>query len=113
MQIGATSSYIPAFASNATTGTTKASGDNLSSFAPSKANTPQEELLWFLKMSPAEKMQYQWLASHKISMQDLSSMSSEDRAALLKQMATELAERAKQNATAKETGQGQQVNILA
>jgi hypothetical protein len=112
MQIGATSS-LPIFANTSTAGKGQSSplDDLLSSLAPSK--DPTADLMRFLKMSPAEKMQYQWLASHKMSGDDIKSMSSEDRAALMKQMATELAEQAKQRATAKDTGQGQQVNLLA
>jgi hypothetical protein len=113
MQIGATSSSLPVFATHTTASQSQSNplDDLLSNIAPSK--DPTADLLRFLKMSPAEKMQYQWMASHKMSGDDIKSMSSEQRAALMKQMATELAEQAQQRATAKDTGQGQQVNILA
>jgi predicted flavoprotein YhiN len=55
--------------------------------------SPEQEFLDFMKMSPAEKMQYMWLASHGITKEEFDAMSPEEKAKLVKQMEAEMREK--------------------
>ena len=59
-----------------------------------------EDFLNYMKESPAERMADSWLAAHGLSKEELAAMSPERREAVLRQMAKELADRAKQQISA-------------
>jgi hypothetical protein len=112
MQIGSSSATMTAsYGSVKKTQTTAT--DPLMQLAPSESDTPEATLMKFFKMSPAEKMQYTWLNAHKLTKEKLAAMSPDERAAIQKQMATELQQKARQDAEKKGGQTGQSVNILA
>ena len=55
-----------------------------------KGNSAADDFLSYMTESPAERMADSWLASHGLSKEKLAAMSSEQRDAVLKQMAKEI-----------------------
>ena len=108
MQIG--SSFSPITASYGSTKKTQsAPTDPLMQIAPSASDTAETTLMKFLKMTPAEKMQYTWLNAHHLTKEKLAAMSPDERAAIQKQMESEIQQKARE-ATEKKSGQS--VDIL-
>ena len=87
--------------------------DPLMQLAPSESDTPEASLMKFFKMSPAEKMQYTWLNAHHLTKEKLAAMSPDERAAVQKQMETEIQQKARADTEKKGGEKGQSVNILA
>jgi len=87
--------------------------DPLMQIAPSNSDTAETTLMKFLKMTPAEKMQYTWLNAHHLTKEKLAAMSPEERAAVHKQMETEIQQKAREDTEKKSGEKGQSVNILA
>ncbi len=103
MQIG-TSFNTGAYASltsapSSTASVSSAASDPLMAIAPSGNNSA--DLMKFLKMTPAQKMQYEWMSSHKITQQSLASMTQDQRNALQEQMSNDLRQKAQQATEAK------------
>lgn len=68
---------------------TSAAGGNSSSAASQSGSTAQ----WFLdyvKETPAQRWEQSWLAAHGLTEQELNKMPSQQRDAILKQMANDL-----------------------
>lgn len=81
--------------------------------SPQLQRTPEQEFLDFMKLTPAQRMQEQWLAAHGLTRQDLENMEPEKRDALMKQMAQEIEEKIKQQALNKNDDKKDGVDILA
>ncbi|HTM83098.1 hypothetical protein [Asticcacaulis sp.] len=108
MQIG--SSFSPITASYGSTKKTQSPPtDPLMQIAPSASDTSETTLMKFLKMTPAEKMQYTWLNAHHLTKEKLAAMSPDERAAVQKQMESEIQQKAREG-TEKKTGKS--VDIL-
>ncbi len=112
MQIGSSFSTM-----TASYGSTKkpqsAPTDPMMQLAPSEADTPEASLMKFFKMSPAEKMQYTWLNAHHLTKEKLAAMTPDERAAVQKQMETEIQQKAREDTEKKGGEKGQSINILA
>ncbi len=95
MQIGSSLS-TGAFASLTSTSSSSSpsASDPLLASAPS--GDASADLMKFLQMSPAQKMDYQWLSSHHLTQANLASMSQEQRDAIRQQMANDLKTKAQQ-----------------
>ncbi len=96
MQVGSSLS-TGAFASvtaTPTSSTSVASNDPLMAVAPS--GDKSADLMKFLQMTPAQKMDYQWMSSHHITQQSLASMTPDQRNAIRQQMANDLKTKAQQ-----------------
>ncbi len=96
MQIGSSLS-TGAFASL----TSSSSASSPSASDPLMASAPtgdaSVDLMKFLKMTPAQKMDYQWLSSHHLTQSNLASMSQDQRDAIRTQMANDLKTKAQQD----------------
>ena len=113
MQIGATSSNSGVFApvtDASSSSTSPSASDPLMSVAPSGDSSA--DLMKFLNMTPAQKMDYQYLSSHHITQQSLSQMSQTQRDALRQQMASDLKQKAQQEMDAKVAKASGGVNIV-
>ncbi|ESQ81644.1 hypothetical protein AEAC466_20940 [Asticcacaulis sp. AC466] len=110
MQI-ASSYALPASYGTSTATKSQTSTDPLSQIAPSSSDSAEASLMKFLKMSPAEKMQYTWLNSHGLTKEKLAAKSPEERAAIQKQMMQELQEQARQRQE-KANGTGTAINVV-
>lgn len=109
MQIG--SSFSPITASYGSSKKTPSTPiDPLMQIAPSDSDTAETTLMKFLKMTPAEKMQYTWLNSHHITKEKLAAMSPDERAAVQKQMESEIQQKARDDIEKKKSAQS--VDIL-
>jgi len=114
MQIG-TSLNTGAYASltstpsSSTNSAASAASDPLMAIAPSGNNSA--DLQKFLKMTPGQKMQYEWMSSHNITQQTLASMTQDQRNALQEQMSTDLKQKAQQATEAKAAKAGG-VNVV-
>ncbi len=113
MQIGSstnTGAYAPITSvSSSTSSASSAASDPLMAIAPSGNNSA--DLMKFLKMTPAQKMQYEWMSSHKITQQSLAAMTPDQRTALQEQMTNELKQKAQQATEAKAAKAGG-VNVV-
>ena len=109
MQVASTSAPVTASlgSSNAASGS---GSDPLMDVAPSGNNS--DDLMRFLKMTPAQKMEYEWLNSHHVTQQDLKGMSSDQRDAIRQQMAADLKQKAQQDMEAKAAKANGGVNIV-
>jgi len=103
MQIGSSFATITASYGLTQKMSTATASDPLTQLAPSASDTTETTLMKFLKMSPAEKMQYTWLNAHKLTKEKLAAMSPDERAAIQKQMETEIQQKTKQDAANKST----------
>ncbi len=112
MQIGSSFSTMTASYGSVKKNQTTAT-DPLMQLAPSESDTPEKALMKFFDMTPAEKMQYTWLNAHHLTKEKLAAMSPDERAAIQKQMETEIQQKAQQDSAKKNGQNGQSVNILA
>jgi len=115
MQIGSALSAgafspLTATSTPSSSSTSSASTDAMMASAPTGDSST--DLMRFLKMTPAQKMDYQWMSSHHITQQSLSSMSQTQRDALRDQMSSELQQRAQQTLEAKTAQANGGVNIV-
>jgi hypothetical protein len=111
MQIGSSFSAMPAtYSANRMQ---YAPIDALRKIAPSESDTPEKALMKFLEMTPAEKMQFLWLNAHHLTREELATMSPDERAAIQKQMTTEIQQKAREDMEKKSGQSGQSLNILA
>ena len=112
MQIGSAFSTMAA-SYGSTPKLQSAPANQLMQLAPSESDSPEAAMLKFFKMSPAEKMQYTWLNAHHLTKEKLAAMSPDERAAVQKQMETEIQQKARADIEKKGGEKGQSVNILA
>lgn len=91
-------------------GTASASSYQVSKSPTALAPDPAKEFMDFMKLTPAQRMEEQWLRSHGLTRKDLESMSPEKRDAIKKQMAQEIEDAMKRKTKAKAAGG---VDILA
>ena len=80
--------------------------------AEAPSGNSSADLMKFLQMTPAQKMDYQWMSSHHITQQSLASMSQDQRDALRQQMATDLKQKAQQDMDAKAAKASGGVNLV-
>jgi len=104
MSTGAFAALVPA------TSVSSPSTDPLIGVAPT--GDTSADLMKFLQMSPAQKMEYQWLSSHHITQQQLSSMTQAQRDALHEQMASDLKQKAQQDLESKTAKANGGLNIV-
>lgn len=111
MQIGSSLS-TGAFASltSSPSSSSPSPSDPLLASAPS--GDASADLMKFLQMTPAQKMDYQWLSGHHLTQSNLASMSQEQRDAIRTQMATDLKNKAQQDMDAKAAKAGGGVNVV-
>ncbi len=114
MQIGS-SAGVNAYAA-LTSSSTPSSSSSSASSDPLLANAPTgdktADLMKFLKMTPAQKMEFQWLSSHHITQSDLASMSQQQRDAIRQQMATDFKQKAQQQMDANAAKDKGGVNVV-
>ncbi len=108
MQVASTSA--PQTTSFGASASNSSNSDPLMAVAPSGDSS--DDLMRFLKMTPAQKMQYEWLNSHHITQQDLNGMSSDQRNAIRQQMAADLKQKAQQEMEAKAAKAGGGGNVV-
>ena len=104
MQIGSslnTGAYaaLTPTSSSSTSSASSAASDPLMAIAPS--GNSSDDIMKFLKMTPAQKMQYEWMSSHHVTQQSLASMTQDQRDALQEQMSADLKQKAQQATEAK------------
>lgn len=87
-----------------------AGNDPLIGVAPT--GNSSDDLMRFLKMTPAQKMEYEWLNAHHITQSDLKSMPADQRNLIRQQMAADLKQKAQQDMEAKAAKAGGGVNIV-
>jgi len=85
---------------------TSASDDGLGS----ASTDPAQAFLNYMKETPAQQLEDQWLASHHLTRKQLEAMSPEQRHATEKQMAADIKQKLKEEAQKK---LGTQVDLLA
>lgn len=97
MQIGSSLSTgaFASLTSNPSSATSPSASDPLLASAPT--GDASADLMKFLQMTPAQKMDYQWLSSHHLTQSDLASMSQQQRDAIRQQMANDLKTKAQQD----------------
>jgi hypothetical protein len=66
--------------------------------AAAKASDPVKEFLDYMKETPAQRFEDNWLAAHYLTREQYDAMPPQQREAIQKQMASELKEQAKQAA---------------
>ncbi len=111
MQIGSSLS-TGAFAPVSSTSTTSSpSSDPLIAGAPS--GDTSADLMKFLQMTPAQKMEYQWMSSHHLTQSSLASMTQQQRDAIREQMASDLKQKAQQQMDAQVAKANGGVNVIA
>lgn len=96
----------------ATTALNRSSSQGASqSSVPTKAanNSAADEFMTYMKKSPAERMEDNWLKAHGLTREKLASMSTKEQEAIMKQMKDDI-ERALHEQAGKKA---QVVNILA
>jgi hypothetical protein len=79
--------------------------------APTNSNSPtgiagdtvEQAFLDYMKETPAQKLEDQWLAAHHLTRKQLDAMSPQQREAILKEMEADIEQQLKQQ-TAKKTG---------
>ena len=111
MQIGSslsTGAFAPVMP--ASSSSSPAASDPLTSIAPS--GDTSADLMKFLKMSPAQKMEYQWMSSHHITQQSLAAMTPDQRNALQQRMESDLKQKAQQTLESKTAQANGGVNIV-
>jgi hypothetical protein len=64
--------------------------------APKEKPDAAQEFLDYMKLTPAQRMQYAWLEQHGISKEQFDSMSAEDQQKLLDQMKHDIEDKIKQ-----------------
>jgi len=112
MQIGASFS-AGAFASVTSTPTsTSSSAGNDPLLASAPSGDASADLIKFLQMTPAQKMDYQWMSSHHITQGSLAAMSQQQRDAIRQQMAGDLKQKAQQDMDAQVAKANGGVNIV-
>ncbi len=97
MQIGSSLSTgaFASLTSAPSSASSSSAGDPLLASAPT--GDTSADLMKFLQMTPAQKMDYQWLSSHHLTQSNLASMSQQQRDAIRQQMANDLKTKAQQN----------------
>jgi len=96
--VGSISAFNPAAfaASNALARTKTAAAAEDSGLDPSSQTTSAKDtLLAYLKKTPAERMEDNWLRAHGLDAEKLAAMSPEDRAAVMKRMKEDIEDKLK------------------
>jgi hypothetical protein len=65
------------------------------------SDTAEQKFLNFMKETPAQQLEDQWLAAHHLTRKDLEAMPAKQREAILKQMEAEIKQQLKQQTEAK------------
>jgi hypothetical protein len=113
MQVGSSLSTgaFASLTSSPSSSASSAASDPLVADAPT--GDTSTDLMKFLKMTPAQKMDYQWMSSHHLTQQSLASMTSDQRDAIRQQMASDLKQKAQQTMDSQVAKSNGGVNILA
>ena len=72
--------------------------DPLMSVVPSEKDDPVAEFRKYMKMTPAERMQYLWLMQHGITKEEYEKMSAEDKQKIIAEMKRDIEQQIKQDA---------------
>lgn len=65
------------------------------------SETAEQKFLNYMKETPAQRLEDQWLAAHHLTRKELDAMPPKQREAILKQMAAEIKQQLKQQTEAK------------
>ena len=96
MQVGSSLS-TGAFASVTSTPSSTSAANNDPLIADAPTGDKSTDLMKFLQMTPAQKMDFQWLSSHHLTQSNLASMTSDQRDAIRQQMANDIKTKAQQD----------------
>jgi hypothetical protein len=69
--------------------------------ASTASDAAEQKFLNYMKETPAQKLEDQWLAAHHLTRKDLDAMPPKQREAILKQMEAEIKQQLKQQTEAK------------